>query len=139
MAQTHGKESVHNSMRVMDLFREWDEDNDGLVSREEFRRALPLLGLHASTAQFDELFDEFDVDKGGSISFRELNRLLRRDVKAEARTRTKTTEALVEIADVHALRRTVRQSMLGFSNVEVALVEDPLTGKLVDRFIKLKL
>ena len=47
--------------------------------------------------------------------------------------RTKTTEALVEIADVHALRRTVRQSMLGFSNVEVALVEDPLTGKLVDR------
>ena len=87
----------------------------------------------------DELFDEFDVDKGGSISFRELNRLLRRDVKAEARTRTKTTEALVEIADVHALRRTVRQSMLGFSNVEVALVEDPLTGKLVDRFIKLKL
>jgi len=34
-----------NAVRVIDLFREWDEDGDGIVSKKEFRRAMPLLGL----------------------------------------------------------------------------------------------
>ena len=32
-------------VRVIDLFREWDEDGDGTVSKKEFRKAMPLLGL----------------------------------------------------------------------------------------------
>ena len=34
-----------NSTRVIDLFREWDTDGDGEVSRAEFHKAMPLLGL----------------------------------------------------------------------------------------------
>ena len=34
-----------NAVRVIDLFREWDEDGDGVVSKKEFRRAMPMLGL----------------------------------------------------------------------------------------------
>ena len=34
-----------NAGRVIDLFREWDTDGDGTVSRKEFRKALPALGL----------------------------------------------------------------------------------------------
>ena len=31
--------------RVIDLFRNWDEDGNGTVSKLEFRRALPMLGI----------------------------------------------------------------------------------------------
>ena len=34
-------------MRVIDLFREWDEDGDGTVSKKEFRKAIVHLGLEA--------------------------------------------------------------------------------------------
>eukprot|EP00966_Prymnesium_polylepis_P141487 3267500-Prymnesium_polylepis.1 len=40
-----------NAVRVIDLFREWDEDGNGAVDKFEFRRALPLLGLHAPQEQ----------------------------------------------------------------------------------------
>ena len=65
---------VANSMRVIDLFREWDTDGDGCVDKEEFRRAMPMLGLQGTREHFDALFDEFDKDGSGSITFRELNR-----------------------------------------------------------------
>ena len=31
-----------NSLRVIDIFKEWDEDGDGQISVKEFRRALPM-------------------------------------------------------------------------------------------------
>ena len=36
-----------NAIRVLDLFREWDGNGDGVVSTDEFLRAMPLLGIHA--------------------------------------------------------------------------------------------
>ena len=36
---------VTNAVRVIDLFREWDEDGDGTVSKKEFRKAVIHLGL----------------------------------------------------------------------------------------------
>ena len=36
---------VNNAVRVIDLFREWDEDGDGTVSKKEFRKAIIHLGL----------------------------------------------------------------------------------------------
>ena len=44
-----------NSARVLDLFRDWDADGDGEVSRAEFRRAMPALGLNVPTKSIDEL------------------------------------------------------------------------------------
>ena len=31
--------------RIIDLFREWDTNGDGEVDIDEFRRAMPVLGL----------------------------------------------------------------------------------------------
>ena len=67
-----------NAVRVVDLFREWDEDGNGSVSKKEFRKAMPLLGFDAPRAQVDQLFDTFDPDGGGAISIDELNKALRR-------------------------------------------------------------
>ena len=119
---------VQNSMRVMDLFREWDKNGDGVVSRIEFRKAIPMLGLHASGDQIDALFQEFDIDGNGTISFRELNKQLRRDVKTEVKRPAKEPIAQLNIADVDALRRSVRAGLLAFSNAQVEEAEDPLTG-----------
>merc|ERR1740133_899303 len=46
-----------NAVRVIDLFREWDEDGDGTVSKKEFRKAMPMLGLEVSKQDINALFD----------------------------------------------------------------------------------
>ena len=60
------------------MFREWDEDASGSVSKKEFRKAMPLLGLDVPRSEMDALFDSWDADGSGSIEHKELNRLLRR-------------------------------------------------------------
>ena len=67
-----------NSVKLIDLFREWDEDASGTVSRKEFVKAMPLLGLDVPEREVLSLFDEWDRDQGGEISLRELNKQLRR-------------------------------------------------------------
>ena len=72
-----------NAVRVIDLFREWDEDRSGTVDRKEFRRAMPLLGLHVPREVVDALFDEWDPDGSGELTMRELNSKLKRRPTAE--------------------------------------------------------
>ena len=48
-----------NMVRVIDLFREWDENGDGTVSKQEFQRAMPMLGLHAPREEVALLFDSW--------------------------------------------------------------------------------
>ena len=47
---------TRSQVRVIDLFREWDEDGDGTVSKKEFRKAMPLLGLEVPKKEIDALF-----------------------------------------------------------------------------------
>jgi len=77
-----------NAVRVIDLFKEWDEDGDGTVSKKEFRKAVPALGLSAPRAEIDELFDSFDPDGSGTIEYAEFNKILRR-----GQTMTHVTDA----------------------------------------------
>ena len=50
-----------NAARVIDLFREFDENGDGEISLQEFERAMPMLGVPLDRDQAKELFDLFDV------------------------------------------------------------------------------
>ena len=66
-----------NSVRVMDLFREWDEDGDGVITKKEFCHSMPRLGIVAPSREFELLFDTFDPDGSGAIDMKELQKGLR--------------------------------------------------------------
>jgi Ca2+-binding EF-hand superfamily protein len=68
-----------NAVRIMDLFREWDVDGDGLLTAEEFKQAMPLLGIHVAEEETRELFDTMDSDGDGIVTFKEFNRMMRRE------------------------------------------------------------
>ena len=72
---------LHQAQLVR-IFREWDEDGDGCVSRHEFRRAMPMLGLRASGDEIDELFDSIDQDNSGTIEYHELKDYLESEANA---------------------------------------------------------
>ena len=66
-----------NAMRVIDLFRAWDANGDGKISRPEFHRAMPLLGVELPAKVIDDLFDDYDPDKSGWMEFVELKKMLK--------------------------------------------------------------
>ena len=78
-----------NAVRVIDLFRDWDENQDGLISKQEFAKAMAPLGIQVSKEEAGALFDAFDPDGSGAIEYKELDQLLRRrvDIGAEKRAR----------------------------------------------------
>ena len=65
-----------NASRVCDLFRAWDADGDGEISRKEFQKAMPALGYDVQKEDVDELFKRWDSDGGGSLAYKELKRIL---------------------------------------------------------------
>ena len=93
-----------NFMRIIDLFREWDDDDSGTVSKVEFRRALPCLGLRVERADADALFDSFDVDKSGTIDYKELHKAIKHQslaaspVKSPRRPQRKAPDTLSSTA-----------------------------------------
>lgn len=58
---------AHDMKKVIDVFRDWDEDGSGTIDKKEFRKAVKALGLMAPQSDVDALFDSFDNDGGGSI------------------------------------------------------------------------
>ena len=67
-----------NFVRVVDLFREWDDDGSGSVSRTEFAKAMAQLGYEGSAEDVDLVFDSMDPDGSGSLAYKELQELLKR-------------------------------------------------------------
>lgn len=68
--------------RVIDLFNEWDRNNDGELSRAEFYQGIARLGLEVDEAEANTLFDSWDLDSSGTLSIAELHRILRRGGRA---------------------------------------------------------
>ena len=66
-----------NLVRIIDVFRDWDESADGKVDRSEFVAAMGSLISGASQAELEALFKVFDLDGSGTIEYSELKTLLR--------------------------------------------------------------
>ena len=58
-----------NAVRVVDLFRDWDVNGDGQVSRKEFITGVKLLGFPGGSAAAS-LFDSWDDDGSGTLEVR---------------------------------------------------------------------
>ena len=102
------KDAIHRSaVRVIDLFKQWDEDGSGDVSKREFRRAISALGFDgiADDAAVDAVFDELDFDKSGSIDVGELTRALQGDTWGLRRG--DKGEIVTKSTNKHALRKSV--------------------------------
>ena len=72
-----------NAVRVVDLFREWDDDESNTVSKAEFAKAMKALGYEGPPEDVDAVFDSMDPDGSGSLEYKELNSLLRRSVELD--------------------------------------------------------
>lgn len=92
--------------RVLDLFRDWDDDESQTISKSEFRRALPVLGLLVDKEVADSLFDTFDADGSGEIDYRELSKQLRQgsDVELDDALKDGAVEIQTETTQGFALR-----------------------------------
>jgi len=80
------------------------------VSKLEFRKAMPMIGLDVPLDEIDKLFDEWDPDGSGTIEMRELNKFLRRggEVQLDAKMQTGAAgEIKVKAENKSALRRGV--------------------------------
>eukprot|EP00908_Phaeocystis_cordata_P015352 Transcript_2650.p4 GENE.Transcript_2650~~Transcript_2650.p4 ORF type:complete len:131 (-),score=64.13 Transcript_2650:87-479(-) len=62
---------------VEELFRGWDHDQDGAISKAEFRKAMPVIGIRAERSMVDKLFDHFDEQGTGELTLPALRAKLR--------------------------------------------------------------
>jgi len=67
-----------NLHRIIDTFREFDEDQSGTINKREFGLALQKLGIVAHKSTCDLTFDSLDNDRSGTLEYEELNTHLRR-------------------------------------------------------------
>ena len=106
------KESLDaHASRVIDLFRKWDIDGDGTVDKKEFRAGLEHLGFGALASHAETLFDTFDENSSGTISFKELHRVLRK-VKPEAAKVKVQGDGAVSVSNTEDLRKEVTKWVL---------------------------
>ena len=113
------RQLIKNGKKVSEVFRRWDQDGDGEVSRSEFRASMHFIGLsNVDDIQIDCMFDSLDRDGSGSITFKELNKALRRNPAEEAakaaqrraiRELEKLNAAKEKLVDIHNLREEVRK------------------------------
>ena len=63
------EEATLTEADLMEAFKVFDKDGDGVLSREELKRAL---GDHVSEDDIDSIFEEFDANGDGVLQFEEM-------------------------------------------------------------------
>jgi hypothetical protein len=69
-----------HQVKLIDLFREWDDDGNGALDKKELRQAVAALGYDAPRAEVDALFESIDTDGSGWVEYEELKKAIGRVV-----------------------------------------------------------
>lgn len=94
--------------RVIDIFRSWDDDESGTITKKELKKTMPMLGLTPTDAQMEQLFLSFDTDANGRIDLQELSKLLRNRMVAEEEAAEEVAKEVVQMESL----KDIRQSLL---------------------------
>ena len=70
-----------HSVKLIDLFREWDEDGNGAIDKAEFRKAVAALGYDAPKRDINDAFKALDHSGDGYIEYDELKAALSKHSK----------------------------------------------------------
>ena len=111
-----------NAMRTMDIFRDWDTNGDGTISKVEFNKALKAIGVQGDKEVFNELFSMWDVDGSGALDYKELDKAIR---KAQGKVGQLTAELEAEGAaddssHFAAINATALKGGVKAANIQVA-------------------
>ena len=61
-----------NITNIVNLFKSWDLNEDGMIHPDEFRKALDQIGIEIlNEDEFQVLWSMIDMDKNGSLSVRQ--------------------------------------------------------------------
>jgi len=136
-----------NRGQVMTLFRSWDDDEDGTVSIEEFRKAMALMGVMGKDGVVDALFNEIDADRSGLIEFPELDRVLKgkKDIWLDHSLGPKNAvgdagevaseERSIKVRDHKRPKGLIREMCEGFGYPQLMSIEEYLAKEKRDPYI----
>ena len=76
------EEQIHN------LFSQIDTDNSGDIDKNEFKKALALIGSNISEGDIGKIFERFDKNGNGTITYDEFRLLMEDRMKQEMKKAT---------------------------------------------------
>ena len=101
-----------STLKAADVFKEWDIDGDGQITKKEFARSLSALGVTGTRAEHDAVFARWDVNRSGSLDVKELSRALRAGSAGAARSESAVAVAFesrrLRVVDVFTVRASLR-------------------------------
>jgi Ca2+-binding EF-hand superfamily protein len=115
-----------------ELFKCWDYNNDGKVSKKEFFVALPAMGFELSTKAMEDLFEALDQDSSGlgngELVFSELDKRLRR-VRQKSPSRKSPTSPPPHRLNEHGVEQATVEEAGPGSGPGHTIGRDPKPGR----------
>ena len=90
-------------LKVMDLFRLMDEDNDGTINKKDWTKAMSKIGPDFPKDALDKAFDEADPDNSNSVEYKELEGFIKG---------RKPSAKPIEVKQKKGLQKRVKPSLL---------------------------
>ena len=80
--------------KLAEMFKRYDTNGNGTLSRAEFRAA--LMAMHFPTQDSDIMFDSYDADGNGALSYDEFTKVLlsRKPLRSKFAGRSKGTSVI---------------------------------------------
>ena len=88
-----GKALAEHSVKLIDLFRDWDDDGNGAIDSKEFRRAVAALGYDVPKKESDDLFKKLDHSGDGFIEYPEMKKALHAFIKESEKIAPRRVES----------------------------------------------